>query len=192
MVFQYGLGARNIRRLRSNKDMSEVVNKLQTFAGPREGQRHFAYNITGSIFANAGGPNSRVPAGYMGAAWAKVHPLREASRSTYGVRIKVDIIDRQEAPENVGDQKALDHRLWLLESWIRAQSRNMVHVEPISDYAIGSFDIGDLITVQASSDVKGGFTGAQRVYEYTIGWDSPDGPLALGEIGASPNNEGFN
>ena len=47
------------------------------------------------------------------------------------------------------------------------------------------FDIGDLVGVSASSAVRGGFSGAQRVYEYTIGWED-DGVLFLSELQTSP------
>ena len=38
--------------------------------------------------------------------------------------------------------------------------------------------------------MRGGFSGAQRVYEYTISWEE-DGPLELSELVTSPNNEGL-
>jgi hypothetical protein len=37
--------------------------------------------------------------------------------------------------------------------------------------------------------VRGGFSGAQRVYEYTITWDE-DGVIELGEILTSSDAEG--
>lgn len=55
---------------------------------------------------------------------------------------------------------------------------------------IGTFDIGDLIGVEIGSQIWGGASGAQRVYEYTISWDE-DGPFHLSEIGASDQNEGL-
>ena len=64
----------------------------------------------------------------------------------------------------------------------------LVHVTPIRDYGIGLFSIGDLITVEASADVKGGFSGAQRIYEYTINWDEDSVP-AIQELQVSSDNE---
>ena len=54
---------------------------------------------------------------------------------------------------------------------------------------IGTFDIGDIVGVSATPAVRGGFSGAQRVYEYTVSWDE-DGVLALSELQTSADMEG--
>jgi hypothetical protein len=66
----------------------------------------------------------------------------------------------------------------------------MVHITPTREAGIGSFDIGDLVTVRASSAVRGGFSAKQRIYEYTISW-SDDGVLAISELQTSPTGEGL-
>ena len=44
--------------------------------------------------------------------------------------------------------------------------------------------------MSAVSDVRGGFSGVQRVYAYTISWDE-DSVLTLGEIQTSSDAEGI-
>jgi hypothetical protein len=85
--------------------------------------------------------------------------------------------------------RELWRRLWQIESWIRLAPRELIHITPIRGYGVGLFDIGDLITVEAGSQIRGGFSGAQRIYEYTVSWDE-DGPCELSELQTSPNNEG--
>jgi hypothetical protein len=74
---------------------------------------------------------------------------------------------------------------WETESWIRQQPRELIHITPTRETEIGTFDIGDLVGVEAVAAVRGGFSGAQRVYEYTVSWDN-DGVRALSELQTSP------
>ena len=90
----------------------------------------------------------------------------------------------------VNVEHALYRWLWLTEQYLRCSPREMIHITPIRGYGIEEFDIGDLITVTAGAQVRGGFSGVQRVYEYTISWEE-DGPLELSELQTSPNNEGL-
>jgi hypothetical protein len=80
---------------------------------------------------------------------------------------------------------------WLREAFIRLKPRQIVHVTPTRDTAIGTFDIGDLITVEATTDVNGGFSGAQRVYSYTVSWDAEESVPAIGELQVSSDQENF-
>ena len=57
-------------------------------------------------------------------------------------------------------------------------------VTPTRETEIMTFDIGDIVGVSAVAAVKGGFSGAQRVYEYTIAWED-DGVLFLQELQTS-------
>ena len=72
---------------------------------------------------------------------------------------------------------------------MRAQPRGLVHFQPTRETEIGTFDIGDLVGVEAVAAVRGGFSGAQRVYAYTTSWDN-DGVLEISEIQTSADNEG--
>jgi hypothetical protein len=84
----------------------------------------------------------------------------------------------------------LFRRRWQVYSWAAAQPRTLIHITPARETEIGSFHIGDLVLVEASSAVRGGFSGAQRVYGYTVSWDE-DGVLALSELQTSADMEGL-
>jgi len=51
----------------------------------------------------------------------------------------------------------------------------------VAPVQVGDFDIGDLIAVNAGSIIRGGFSGAQRVYGYTVNFNE-NGILEMGEI----------
>ncbi len=86
--------------------------------------------------------------------------------------------------------RELYRRRWQIESWLRAQPRELIHITPTRETEIGTFDVGDRVGVEATSAVRGGFSGAQRVYEYTVSWDA-DGVLELSELQTSADNEGI-
>ena len=195
VILQYGMGLRNVRALRWNEDMSNMCNKLWYYLGPRvltqndpAGDQHWQANITGDdpglTYPPGGGlspPHTSVN--------NQIGVQDYTSRLAYDVRMDIKIFDGK------GDEAIVAHnlyrRLWQEEQWIRAQPQTIVHVTPTRDTLIGEFDIGDLITVEAAVDVKGGFSGAQRVYGYTIAWDAHDSTPALGEIQVSSDAEGL-
>lgn len=138
----------------------------------------------------------------IGPPWT-TNPLGEriwTSRETSGVRMDIQIFDA-EGDERPAAYRELFRRLWQMESWIRAIPRTLVHITPVrtseqnllppdvSPIQVGDFDIGDLVTVTAGAVVRGGFTGGQRIYAYTINWDE-DGVLELGELLTSSDQEG--
>lgn len=187
VVFQYGTGAFNISRLRWNQDMSNMCNKLWYYAGPRiatqadpAGDQHWCFNVTGDDpLLPDPIPN--------GASLATLLADRATSRTTYGVRMDIQIFDAADddcIPGYGTFGRDLYRNRWESESWIRQSPRNLIHITPTRETAIMSFDIGDLVGVEAVSAVKGGFSGAQRVYEYTIAWED-DGVLFLHELQTS-------
>lgn len=199
--FQYGMGAKNVRRVRWNQDMTQLVNKIWYYLGPRvqtsddpAGDQHWRANITGDD------PNLAFPPGGKlsppaSATNNQLGVLREDSQTSlgpagtgYGVRMDVRIYDARGDEATVG--RDLYRRLWQIESWLRAVPRNLVHITPIRGYDFTTFDIGDLVTVEADASVRGGFSGAQRIYGYTISWDA-DGPFELSELQTSADQEGF-
>jgi hypothetical protein len=200
VVFEYGEGARNIRRFRWNKDMSNMTNKLWYFAGPRiqtpsdpGGNQHWCFNVTGD---DPGLPDP-IP---NGEALATLLTNRQTSRTDFGVRMEIQIFDAGECnPNNAGDCcggdpltaifRELYRNRWATESWIRLQPRELIHITPTRETAIGSFHIGDLVGVEINSAIRGGVTGAQRVYAYTVSWDE-DSVLAITELQTSPTADG--
>jgi hypothetical protein len=186
--FDYGQGNYNVRRLRWNQDMSSMTNKLWYFAGPRiqtpadpAGDQHWCFNVQGDDpLLPDPLPN--------GSSLASLLSGRLSSRSSYGVRMDIQIFDATDddcVPGWGTFGRDLYRTRWETESWIRMQPRELIHITPTRGTAIGSFDIGDLVGVSATSAVRGGFSGAQRVYEYSISWED-DGVCFLSELQTSP------
>jgi hypothetical protein len=217
VLFQYGMGLHNIRALRRNQDMSRLVNKLWYYLGPRWGQQHWTANITATQdftkdFATPGGLPEIYPSPcpYDAASPppynVNVDDIRDAiavsrgetafnsglfdplAPGSFDVRMEVRTYEDRNDEATLG--YCLFKRLWLIESWLRLKPLNLVHITPSRDTAIGDFDVGDLILVEANADVRGGFSGAQRIYQYTINWDIDSVP-AIGELQVSSDNEGF-
>lgn len=221
LLFEFAQGARNVRSVRWNEDMSNLRNKIQYFFTPKETTRRYKANITGDdpcLPGNLGLPTvlvEGVPTPGVGGALpgrpAYIAPgalgnLIQSSRALYGVRMDiqtfdVDVIHRKEgctpgAPTfecctDLDPTRILYRRLWQVESWIGAQVRELVHITPTRDTAIGDFDIGDLVGVVIAPSIRGGTSGAQRVYEYTISWDAEDSVPAIEELQTSPTQEGI-
>jgi hypothetical protein len=186
--FDYGQGNFNVRRLRWNQDMTTMCNKLWYFAGPRiqtpadpAGDQHWCFNVTGDDPALP----ATFPNGVDRDTWLAGD--RMTSRSTYGVRMEIQIFDATDddcVPGWGTFGRDLYRTRWETESYIRAQPRNLIHITPTRETEIMTFDIGDLVGVSAVSAVRGGFSGAQRVYEYSISWED-DGVLFLSELQTS-------
>jgi hypothetical protein len=187
--FQYGTGARNVRRLRVNQDMTSMCNKLWYYGGPKIGEQHWCFNITGDDLSLAYPPGGDLspPAS---ATNNQLGVLRYDSQQDYGVRMDIQIFDAYDDACYSGAQTGREglRYIWQTESVLRAQPRGLVHVTPTRETEIGTFDIGDLVGVEAVAAVRGGFSGAQRVYEYTVSWDQ-DGVLELSELQTSADNE---
>ena len=197
VVFEYGTGAYNVRRLRWNQDMTGMTNKLWYYGGPKiataadpAATQHWCFNVTGddpSLAYPPGGANSP-PASSTN---NQLGVLRIDSQTDYGVRMDIQIFDAYDDCQGVGAVgRDLFRYRWQQESWLRAVPREIIHVTPTRETEIGTFDIGDLVGVEAVAAVRGGFSGAQRVYEYTVSWDN-DGVLELSELQTSADNEGL-
>jgi hypothetical protein len=198
--FEYATGDLNVRRLRWNEDMTSVVNKMWYYGGPRvgtprdpAGEQHWCWNITGDdcCFTGIDGPFCTCvspDAGAMQTAFSTVDSCRDSSQSAVGVRMQIQIFDSlgEDCIGKTGLDPGRDlfRWMWLAESYARCTPRDLVHITPTRGTAIGSFDIGDIVAVSAGSSVRGGFSGAQRVYQYTISWDE-DGPFELSELQTS-------
>lgn len=190
VIFQYGFGSRNVRRVRWTQDLSNVSNKIQYFFGPKETIRRYKSNITGDD------PCGPVQIG--SAAWANLLSRRFTSRTNYGVRMEiqeydVDVLSVEQEPVGtcvyLDPVKKMYRVLWYLESWIRCVPREIIHITPIRGVHYDSFDVGDRVRVSASPDVRGGFDGVQRIYEFTVSWGE-DGVIELSELQTSADQEG--
>jgi hypothetical protein len=212
VIFEFATGVRNVRSVKWNEDMSYLRNKIQYFFTPKETTRRYKANITGDDpclpgnLGLPGGPGGSLPSRPNFLAPGDLGTLIDSSRSTYGVRMHiqtfdVDVIYRHEGcVENAATlacctdldpTRILFRRQWQIESWIAAQPREIIHITPDPDTAIGDFDIGDLVGVTISPVIRGGTTGKQRVYEYTISWDADDSVPAIEELQTSATQEGI-
>jgi len=176
VAFRYAEGsASNCRACRWTQDLSELMNKLWIYLGPRvkkktdpQGDQHWAASITGT----SGFPSlPRLDSSVVLAA-------RDASQASYFVRMLIRIFDGDESV-------ALDlfKGWWLTESWLRLKPKQLISVTPHRGIS-PAFRCGDLIRVSAGTDFAGGFNKVQRVMGYSYRW-TRDGPIELGEpIGA--------
>lgn len=192
VTFQYGMGAYNVRALRWNEDMVHLCNKLWYYLGPRIDANHWPANITGSDHGVIAPPGLAYPPGGdlsppYSATNNQLGVLRYLSQQHFDVRMDIQVFDTDRATL----ARELFRRQWQIESWLRARPLTLVHVTPTRDTEIGAFDIGDLVLVEAAPEVKGGFSGGQRVYEYTISWDAAESVPALSELQVSSDAEGF-
>lgn len=213
IAFEYATGAHNVKGLRMTEDSSNMVNKLWYYLGPRvktpidpAGDQHWRANVTGQDLQlpyPPGGASIGALGDYVGNDGTNDlgERIYNSRISNCGVRMEVRIYDAQ-GDENPAEFRELYRRLWQMESWLRAIPRVLVHVTPVrtsdamqlppgvTPVQVGDFDIGDLVTVTAGTVVRGGFSGAQRVYEYTVTWDE-DGVLDIGELLTSSDQEGM-
>lgn len=190
VIFEYGMGSRNVSNLRWNDDMTFITNKLQYMFGPKETVRRYKGNITGD--------DPCLPVQFGQAKIDALQAMRLASRTAYGVRMEIqehELAEFQREGLVQGDCDILDpfqmleRRLWYLESYIRCNPRRLIHIFPRRGVHINAFDIGDLVRVRCTPTIRGGFDGVQRIYEYTVSWNE-DGVLALSELQTSADQEG--
>ena len=173
-TFRYATGtSSNCVKGRRSVDLSELMNKLWIYLGPRvktptdpAGDQHWRANITGS---DGGLPNP--PQNVIAAAV-------EASRAAYFQRMVIRIFDAQ-GDENPAAQRWLYRRWWQTETWLRCRPKTMVALTP-EPGIVPDFRTGDFINVEIGPRFRGGAAGQQRVMEYTYRF-SDLGNLELGE-----------
>jgi hypothetical protein len=184
IVFEYGGGARNIRAFSHVEDFSNVVNKLRYLLGPRRhpiGDPKSLQHWAGSIDGHASGTMPDPPL-------TQVRSKQITSRNLYGTRMDLRIYDNR---QDENDYRMLFERLWFIEAWLRAGSRTLVHITPTRDTEINTFTAGDIVGINLySTAFPGGVFGAQRVYGYTVSWDT-DSVLFLSELQTSADQDGF-
>lgn len=205
VLFQYGTGLRNVQSLRWNRDMTNMVNKYWLYGGPRIqsaadpfGDQHWCFNVQGFDTGLAYPPGGR-SVNPDNSQYTAADPNNQlgnkiyASRQDFGVRMRIDIFDAYDddcIPGFGTLGRELYRRTWQIFSWLASEPREIIHVTPNPDAEIGCFGIGDLVHVEAASQVRGGFSGSQRIYEYTISWDATPSTLTLSELQTSADNEG--
>lgn len=193
--FDYATGDFNALGLRRTEDMTDTVNKIWRYLGPRLDLQHWRANVTGNSERLPG--NSLGGPGIGGAiptspvyAGGPLGDLIQDSRDGIGVLMEIQIQDNQ---GNESSSMPLHWRSWQMESLFRVNPRKTIYLTPTRDspgsHAVGSFDVGDLVSINVGVKAREQVTNqVQRIYGYAINIDD-DGVEALGELEASPDQE---
>lgn len=202
--FDYATGSYNVANFRRSEDMTIACNKLWDYLGQREDLQHWHANVTGSAFGPFSIFNTMRPPGGesvdslndpVGPPWTdnQLGEIIYNSRQAFGVLMLIGVYD------NFGSEQSafeLYARLWQIESFLRANGREMVYITPTSTsegetppgdvFLPGDFDIGDLIEINMGAKSRIAESGASRVYAITINIDD-DGVESIGELETSPD-----
>lgn len=193
VAFGYGTGSYNVRSVRRTQDMSAMCNKLIYLLGPKkqtaddpDAVQHWRTNVTGDHPALPNPPGGDVD--YSN----PLGDLINASRTDYWTAMDIRVFDSAvdsgtDAEDAQSGTDALFLRLWQAEVGARVVGRELVHLTPIRGLE-PAFNIGDRVSVSAGTVLRGGFSGAQRVYEFTVSIDN-DGVTELGELVTSSDQE---
>jgi hypothetical protein len=168
--FQYATGSHNVKQIRRVRDATKLMNKLYVYLGPKIDDKHWKRLITAldpGVIA-------------LDPPYTDFLAARAASRTAWGVRMDVRIHD---SFANESDAVPLYWNLWMDESVWRVSFRTLVNVTPVEGLE-PTFDIGDIVGVEAGARFMGGLTGVQRVYGRKVTWDA-DGVVQIGEIVSS-------
>ncbi|MGI8408020.1 MAG: hypothetical protein ACR2L3_05875 [Actinomycetota bacterium] len=174
----------NCKGCRRTVDLREICNKKWDYLGPRKNQQQWwGGNITGSVDlpGGAGNPlNSPPYAADQSIIMAAVY----ASRAAYRTRMEIEHFDQFSNSLEAAVGKPFYLRRWQAESWLRARPKIMVELTPHGG-VIPTFKCGDKINVTAGPRFRGGFSGSQRVMEYSYRWGT-EGVIELGTpVGAT-------
>jgi hypothetical protein len=199
--FEYATGAHNVSELRQVYDMTDICNKLVYYLGPKWDNQHWEANITGSDPLNdywticADGGNILDD-------WARSTVESDFSQLRYGTRMHIQTFDTRGDESGIG--MCIYRHWWLTESIIRNWPRQIVNIVPVRGYDPNAFGLGDIIRLSAGGYIRdmlgyeqgvpvdefgdmvpGGWTGLQRVYGYTVSWDT-EGVPSTTDILTSP------
>lgn len=171
--FGYQTGSFNARACRRTRDWRGLMNKLWIYGGPRvgtkmdpAGDQHWAFNVTLTDPDLPDPPQSTI------------YDAVIASRALHYERMQIRIFDAASEAEGAVS-RMLYRRWWQMEQWMRCRAKTMIHITPERGI-VPTFRTGDRIGVAAGTKFGGGFSGTQRVMEFTYRWTA-DGPIELGE-----------
>jgi hypothetical protein len=179
--FEFATGSHNARACRRECDYRQIMNKLWTYGGPRQGtsrdpagDQHWKWNITGSRLEGA--PNVPAGTGLPDPPQSTIAAAIEESRLLHYERMMIDVVDADSDLAGVA-ALALELRRWQVLSWLRARGKTLVEITPQRGIA-PAFRTGDKIHVAAGASFGGGFSGTQRVMEFSYRW-SARSPIEL-------------
>lgn len=170
--YDYGTGNFNCQIATFTQDMDVVINALWYLLGPRVSATRWRGSITPTAPHKGGVWPPALVARFMG------------SRTTYRYMQEIRIHDS----DDTTNVRPLFEEEWANEAWIRAQPRVFASIRPERGIT-PNFAVGDLISVSAGSQLLGGFSGTQRVYEMEVECDA-DGVVSVTEIITSADQEG--
>lgn len=190
--FDYGTGLFNVKQFKRTISMQDVCNKLFYFLGPKCDAQHWRGNVQGDDPTLPDPPGGKIPPPSN-----PLGDLRQASRNDYGQLMEIRIYDDFGGDcDDDGtfgtnnDFRPFYQRMWQNESLLRARPRTLVNWTPIRGLFPDPMDVGDLVTVQAGPQVRNtGFSGTQRIYEFTVDIDKSGTPN-LTNIITSADQEG--
>lgn len=197
--FDFATGDFNARLYRRSENMDTVINKNFYMLGPRLDQQHWRGNVTGDHPDLPNPPGGDVNP-YPNANTGDLGDLIWNSRTEMGVFMQIGVYDNFGSGSGGSESSVypLFIRQWQVESLLRATPRNMVYITPVRAgttlpgggdvFGPGTFDIGDLVTVNIGNKARVMESGVQRIYQYTVDIDD-DGVEALGEFVTSPDQD---
>jgi hypothetical protein len=169
--FDFATGLYNARACQRERDYRELMNKLWIYAGPRvkptadpAGDQHWRFNVTGTDPGLPNPPQSAIAA------------LITASRALHYERMVVEIDDSD--AEAGTTMRNLTRLRWQMLTSMRVRGKTLVSITPNRGIA-PAFRTGDKIHVAAGTTFAGGFSGTQRVQEFSYRF-SARGPIELG------------
>lgn len=171
--YQFKTGANNARVATLTVDTDQIRNAIWYLLAPRISETRWKGSITPTA------PNK-------GGTWPASLLARIAlSRALYHYRQEI------QTKEQAGSffYRPMYEAQWASESWLRALPRTLATVLPKRG-TFPSFKPGDKISVASGVGIDGGgFSGAQRVYEFVVEQD-PDDAIAVTDILCSADQEG--
>lgn len=169
--YEYGTGTHNARVATIQIDTRTITNGLWYLLAPRISQTRYKGSITPT-------------APHKGGTWpASLLSKIAISRALYGYRQRIDTKDEAGAANFL---RPFYEAQWASEANLVAYPKTLVTVLPDRG-TFPSFRPGDLINV-ASGVLNGGFSGAQRVYQFEVTEDA-DGAVELSDIITSADQE---
>ncbi len=173
VVYEFDTGSNNARVATVTVDTDEITNALWYLLAPRISETRYKGSITPT-------------APRKGGTWPPDLLARIAlSRALYGYKQEIQTKDEAGAGYFL---RPMYEAQWAEEAWIRAVPRTLASVMP-NRGTFPPFRVGDLIGVAAGASLNGGFSGAQRVYEFQVEEDH-DGAVEITDILTSADGEG--
>jgi hypothetical protein len=187
--YQYGTGDFSVAKLKRERDMEQITNKLYYYLGPKLDELHWKGSITAQGMPDGDGGADPLPDSPPG--WrSTVETRRVNSQAKYGVFMSISIYDAN-GNENSSEFRDMYAHLWQTEVYLRSEPREMLYITPTRNgpYDIFDLEMGDTIRVSAFDGIRRGFSMAtQRIYGYTVQVDE-DMVEAFIEFETSPNWE---